>query len=126
MFKKIMDAFKEHPVQNSLMVLLVVAVCFLGFKAVKPGKSAEVTNNNSSVVLLHGSPENYFIPEAKKTTTATTNAVKKVASTVKYDIGTLMDNFYNFSSSSVMNAKTGIITAPAGKNVSFLFKKRWR
>ena len=107
MFKKITNTYKEHPVQNSLMVLLLVAVGFLGYRTINPEKSTEVTKNTSNVVILHGDTSGYFIPEkmAEVAKTKNTSSISKPAN--KLNI-TLASSIYQYQGEDTLNASAGI------------------
>ncbi|MFA7253147.1 MAG: hypothetical protein WC107_01165 [Patescibacteria group bacterium] len=123
MFRKIIDGYKNHPVQNSLIVLLLLVMGFLSYEVIDSKDSGNTVNNKSSVVLLNGSKDNYFIPtEESPGTSSDTKKTANTTSTTKYDLGSLVDNLYNFSGSSKLNAKTGIVSTSGSKSSSFMVK----
>lgn len=67
MFKKLISSFKLNPVQNSVIIMLVVTVIFLGCNQfLNNGKGeadlSDHKSNTSTVAFFTGNPEDYYVP----------------------------------------------------------------
>ena len=118
MWQKIKKSFQNHPLQNSLITLILAAICFLGYKTLfgKAVVNGGVEKNNI-VFLPSDLQDRYFIPDKQAVSTATTTGNQGAATKNKIDL-TLADTLFQNLARNNFNVSTGIrqSSSPVGKS----------
>lgn len=98
MFEKIKQSFRSHPWQNSVLIVLVIAVGVMAFFIF----SGKITfNGNNKVVFFPGQAKDYYIPDTQKDTTTLPKTATTVSTTA------MVENLYNYGSHD-NNISTGL------------------
>ena len=101
MFEKIKYAFRDHPWQNTLSIILVV---LLGVTAFFYFNGKLVKKGDTKVVFFPGTEENYYVPNTAAES-GSSDALPKKAAEVK--TAALTEGLYNYGNHA-LNISTGL------------------
>jgi len=112
MWGKIKSSFVSYPLQSVLIILLIIAVSFIGYKQYNTQSSTSISQQNSTIVLK-GLSDRYFIPENSTTTSSapvTSSSESKVATTTGSKLPNLklIEGLFNYMANTPVNVTTGI------------------
>lgn len=106
MLNKVIDGFKSHPVQNTLIIVLIATCIGLQIQTLGVKRTTEVTKNSpvSAYLSLIGNPDKYFLPQNKKSTEGNTI---QAGSNNKLNIN-LASSLYQYIGKGKENVSAGI------------------